>query len=641
MIGGIGNDTYVVDALGDIVTENAGEGIDTVQTALAGYTLGTNVENLTLTGAANINGNGNALANVLTGNAGNNVLSGNGGNDTLIGNAGNDTLDGGIGADHMIGGIGNDTYVVDDVGDTITENAGEGTDLVRTTLNALGLGSNVENLTFIGTGNFAGTGNALANTITGGSGADTLDGGTGIDTLIGGAGNDTYRVDQAGDVVTEAAGGGTDTVLATSLVYTLGANVENLTFAGSGDFTGTGNTLANTIAGGAGNDTLSGGTGADTLIGGAGNDTYIVDVAGDVVTENAGQGIDHVQTAVSGYTLGANVENLTLTGVGSIAGNGNELANVITGNAGNNVLSGNGGNDTLIGNGGNDTLNGGAGADTMLGGIGNDTYVVDNALDVVAENSGEGTDLVQTTLNSYALGANVENLSFTGAGNFEGIGNALANTITGGVGNDNLSGGAGNDVLNGGNGDDVLNGGLGNDTLTGGAGIDTASYADETDAMIVDLGTGTARRGSAASAVEDTLATIENVNCGSGNDSITGNAAANVLVGGSGADSILAGGGNDTIIGGRGDDFLDGGAGNDNFVFDIDFGHDIITSFGDSGTHQDTLDFSVLIFANFAAAQAASHQQGSDVHIDADSSHGIVLTNTLVANLGADDFRFH
>ena len=641
MIGGIGNDTYVVDALGDIVTENAGEGIDTVQTALAGYSVGTNVENLTLTGAANINGNGNALANVLTGNVGNNVLSGNGGNDTLIGNAGNDTLDGGIGADYMIGGIGNDTYVVDDAGDTVTENAGEGTDLVRTTLNALGLGSNVENLTFIGTGNFAGAGNALANTITGGSGADTLDGGAGIDTLIGGAGNDTYKVDQAGDVVTEAAGGGTDTVLATSLAYTLGANVENLTFAGSGDFTGTGNTLANTIIGGAGNDTLSGGTGADTLIGGAGNDTYIVDVAGDVVTENAGEGIDHVQTAVSGYTLGANVENLTLTGVGNIAGNGNELANVITGNAGNDLLSGNGGNDTLIGNGGNDTLNGGAGADTMLGGIGNDTYVVDNALDVVTENSGEGTDLVQTTLNSYALGANVENLSFTGTGNFEGTGNALANTITGGVGNDNLIGGAGNDVLNGGSGDDVLNGGLGNDTLTGGAGIDTASYADETDAMIVDLGTGTARRGSAASAVEDTLATIENVNCGSGNDSITGNAAANVLVGGSGADTILAGGGNDTIIGGRGDDFMDGGAGNDNFVFDIDFGHDIITSFGDSGTHQDTLDFSVLIFANFAAAQAASHQQGSDVHIDADSSHGIVLTNTLVANLGADDFRFH
>src|SRR5262249_39510066 len=217
MIGGIGNDTYVVDNAGDVVTENAGEGIDEVQTALAGYTLGANVENLTLTGVANIAGNGNALDNVITGNAGNNVLSGNGGNDILIGNGGNDTLNGGTGADKMIGGAGNDTYVVDDAGDVVIENAGEGTDLVQTVLNALTLSPNVENLTFTGVGNFAGTGNALANTITGGAGNDTLDGGVGADTLIGGAGDDIYKVDQTADVITEAAGAGTRTRLATSL----------------------------------------------------------------------------------------------------------------------------------------------------------------------------------------------------------------------------------------------------------------------------------------------------------------------------------------------------------------------------------------------------------------------------------------
>ncbi|MBW9056740.1 protease, partial [Rhizobium mesosinicum] len=66
------------------------------------------------------------------------------------------------------------------------------------------------------------------------------------------------------------------------------ANVENLTFTGSGNFAGTGNALANIITGGAGNDTLDGGAGADTLIGGAGDDTYIVDAASDVVTEAAG-----------------------------------------------------------------------------------------------------------------------------------------------------------------------------------------------------------------------------------------------------------------------------------------------------------------------------------------------------------------
>src|SRR6185436_13249027 len=172
------------------------------------------------------------------------------------------------------------------------------------------------------------------------------------------------------------------------------------------------------------NDTLNGGAGADTMIGGIGNDTYVVDAVGDVVTENTGEGIDEVQTAVAGYTLGANLENLTLTGVANIAGSGNALANVITGNSGNNVLSGNGGADTLIGNAGNDTLDGGTEADKMIGGAGNDTYVVDNAGDVIIENNGEGTDLVRTTLNALGLGADVENLTSIGAGNFAGTGNA-------------------------------------------------------------------------------------------------------------------------------------------------------------------------------------------------------------------------
>jgi len=366
----------------------------------------------------------------------------------------------------------------------------------------------------------------------------------------------------------------------------------------------------------------------------------VVDVATDVVTELLGQGADLVRASIN-YTLGANLENLTLTGVANLTGTGNELANVITGNDGNNTLSGLGGDDTLNGGLGNDTLNGGTGADKMLGGAGNDTYIVDNVGDTVIENLNEGTDAVQTSLNSYTLGANVENLTFTGTGSFIGTGNELANAITGGAGNDTLSGGAGNDALNGGTGDDILIGGLGNDTLTGGAGVDTASYAGEIDAMFVDLVAGTARRGSAAAAIEDTLATIENVTGGSGNDAITGSAAANVLIAGAGNDSILAGGGNDIIIGGFGDDLMNGGAGADNFVFEASFGRDTITAFGDTGTDQDILDFSAALFATFAAIQAASHQVGSDVHIDVDAANGVVLTNVVLANLGADDFRFH
>jgi Ca2+-binding RTX toxin-like protein len=169
--------------------------------------------------------------------------------------------------------------------------------------------------------------------------------------------------------------------------------------------------------------------------------------------------------------VGTNVENLTFTGGGSFTGTGNELANVITGGVGNDTLSGGDGGDTLNGGAGNDTLNGGTGADTMAGGAGNDTYVVDNIGDVVNEGANAGTDTVQTTLTSYTLGGNVENLTFVNGSPFTGTGNGLANVITGGAGNDNLSGAGGDDTLIGGLGNDALNGGAGNDLFVFGAGF--------------------------------------------------------------------------------------------------------------------------------------------------------------------------
>ena len=141
------------------------------------------------------------------------------------------------------------------------------------------------------------------------------------------------------------------------------------------------------LTGGAGNDTLNGGAGIDTLVGGAGNDIYVVDVLGDIVTELASEGTDQVQTALT-YTLGANLENLTLTGSAAVNGTGNDLANSIVGNTANNVLTGGLGNDTL---------NGGAGIDTLIGGLGNDVYVVDVAGDIVTELADEGTDTVQSS----------------------------------------------------------------------------------------------------------------------------------------------------------------------------------------------------------------------------------------------------
>jgi Ca2+-binding RTX toxin-like protein len=434
MIGGAGDDTYVVDAAGDNVTEAVGGGTDTVLASIGTYKLTDNVENLTYTGAGNFSGTGNALANVITGGAGNDTLNDGGG----------------AGVDKLVGGAGNDTYVVSVAGDIIIEDAGGGTDKVSTTLTSYTLGANLENLDYTGAAAFTGTGNELANNINGGAGADTLDGGVnakgaGVDTLVGGAGNDTYLVRNVGDVVTEAGGGGTDTVQSFLDTYTLAANVENLTYAGTGNFTGTGNNLSNTITGGKGNDTLDGGPGGnDTLIGGAGNDTYLIRNAGDVVTEGADGGIDTVKTALGTYDLSksaANVENLTYTGVANFIGTGNGLANIITGGAANDTLSD----------------GGGGGADTLIGQGGNDTYLVANTGDIIIEGVGGGTDTVKTTAFSYTLSKNVEDLTSVGAGNFTLTGNIGANTITGGAGNDVLDDGGADAV-------DRLIGGAGNDT---------------------------------------------------------------------------------------------------------------------------------------------------------------------------------
>lgn len=196
------------------------------------------------------------------------------------------------------------------------------------------------------------------------AGNDTLRGGQGETTMRGGAGNDVYSVTSAKHFVVEEANEGTDSVN-TTISFTLSANVENMTLAGTANIDGTGNGLDNRIIGNTGNnviigldgnDHLDGGTaGLDTLIGGTGNDFYSINHVGTTIVEKAGEGTDSVSTTIS-FTLSANVENMTLAGTAKIDGTGNALANRIVGNSAANVITGMGGNDTLTGGGGNDTF---------------------------------------------------------------------------------------------------------------------------------------------------------------------------------------------------------------------------------------------------------------------------------------------
>jgi Ca2+-binding RTX toxin-like protein len=630
--GGLGDDTYIVDAA-DSVTEGASGGTDLVQSSIA-YALGLNLENLNLTGSGNIDGTGNDLGNGITGNTGNNVLGGGAGNDTLsggegadslvgggdadsvVGGVGNDTLDGGAGADALAGGAGDDLYEADDAADAVTEAENEGIDTVRSSI-TLALGLNLENLLLTGAGHIGGTGNTLANIITGnagnntlagdagddmlsggggvdslvgGSGADslgggedndTLEGGSGADTLAGGQGDDLYEVDEGGDAVMEAENEGADTVHS-SIAFALGVHLENLVLTGAGNIGGTGNALGNLITGntgsnaldgGAGNDTLDGGIGVDALSGGADDDTYIVD-ADDLVNEAADGGFDVMRSAVTLGLLAANVDALILTGAGDIDGTGNGLSNALAGNDGRNVLKGGDGNDSVDGGAGDDTLHGESGADTVSGGTGNDVYIVD-AADIVVEAAGAagGVDVVRTAVTLGALSADVEALVLTGAGNINGTGNTLDNTLTGNSGNNALQGGGGDDRLNGGGGNDSISGGEGNDTLYGDGGLDKLSGGAGNDLYVVDSGDTITEAAGAAGGVDvmqtavtrgALFANVESlVLTGTGNIGGTGNGLANTLAGNSGKNLLDGGSGNDTLDGGTGADTLKGGVGSD------------------------------------------------------------------------------
>ncbi|WP_284733868.1 MULTISPECIES: calcium-binding protein [unclassified Dyella] len=592
----------------------------------------------------------------LSGGAGNDTLLGEAGNDAIDGGDGNDLLDGGAGQDRLAGGAGDDIYIVDDAGDTVTEQANGGDDLVRSSVTHA-LSANVERLELTGVAAIDGTGNALDNTLTGngsdnrldggdgndtlygnggndtligGAGDDQLDGGWGSDALRGGTGDDTYFVDATDDVIVELAGEGHDVVYASSS-YVLSDNIEKLVLTQEGwAADGTGNAGDNDLVGNAQDNRLDGGAGADTMTGGLGNDTYVVDQAGDVIVELEDEGNDTVESSIS-YTLGATLENLVLTGSADIDGLGNDQDNL------------------LVGNDGNNRLEGGLGNDTLAGGLGDDYYIEESSGDRVRENADEGIDTVERRYETnLILAANVDKLLLA-AGIQTGNGNGLDNVITGNAGANKLAGldgddvlygldgddamwgGTGTDQLYGGNGNDYLDGEEGADRLEGGAGNDIYIVDDANDVVVEAAGGGADQVQATVSAT--LAANVENLFLmGTAAIDGTGNELDNYIAG-NGADNKLYGmGGNDTMVAGAGNDTLVGGTGDDKYVFDASSGSDVVDNTGGgndgvfftNGITRDKLSFSrdgndLLIFVSGGATPAVrvtNHFLGGDAAID-------------------------
>jgi Ca2+-binding RTX toxin-like protein len=531
LYGGAGNDTYI--ALGsETIVELAGEGTDTVETAIASFSIEgvAHVENLVGTARTGQSLTGNGLSNEIVGGIGADSLFGLGDNDLLRGGAGNDVLDGGAGADEMQGGLGADVYIVDDAGDVVVE-TGFDRDRVETALAAYTLASGAEDLTGTSALGQTLTGNFNFNTIVGGEGNDVISGGESdaADTLRGNGGDDVLRGEDGNDI----------------------------------------------LSGGAGNDELDGGAGYDEMTGGSGDDVYVFDHQWDDAIEAVNGGIDEVRSASAFVTIefSPNVEKLTALSAAGQNMFGNAEANLITGGAGQDFLAGNGGDDILVGGDGNDTLRGGDGIDSYEGGGDDRTAAGSGAFgDRITFNEARATQGAFADLRTQS----VTNDGFGNAETMTGIesiggdtafadtfhGTDAANGFVTGFGGDKVYGHGGDDRFEMGTAAALVDGGEGTDLLflrsTGGFLRPDANgdgLADMAPAMpgswTVDLANGTMSDGYGSSGA---LANIENVTGSAAADTIMGNDGANVLGGGAGHDRIVGRGGADTLSGGSGGD---------------------------------------------------------------------------------------
>lgn len=534
MKGNAGNDTYIVDDAGDQVIEAANEGVDTVLSSVT-YTISDpDVENLTLTGTAEINGTGNASNNVLTGNdaantlvggAGNDTLYGRGGNDSVFGGDGNDTLVGGGGSDYLNGQAGDDSYVFA---------RGDGSDTIEDFVMAVTTAS----------------ADISAAQALGVSASGT------VNTWVGG-----YLWQTSSNSLLKLAAAGTDT-----LTLTGGITADNLSFTWTGLRS---ENLALSIAGGPAGDTIT------------------IDQQALAVAKIEKLALD-----------GLGTKNFFVAGALTARADGTADADILFGTAANDQLWGLGGNDFLYGGGGNDTLVGGAGDDTLVGGAGSDYQNGEDGSDTYVFRRGDGSDTIQDFMMvvtaatadvsaAQALGVSASGTVNTWVGGYywQTSSNSLLKLIAGsGADTLVLQGGITADNLSfswtGVGGDDLLL------TIAGGpAGDNIMLYQQKVAAAKIEklaldgLGTMNLNVATSAGAILNAGAGSNIIFGLSGNETLTGNTGSDLIYGGAGEDNISGGAGDDTLVGGLGNDWMNGGDGSDRYVFRRGDGDDGIGDF--------------------------------------------------------------
>jgi Ca2+-binding RTX toxin-like protein len=607
LIGGLGDDTYVVGSDPVLIVEQPGEGADLVET-YSDYALPENIENLHLTGNAWNTAIGNTQANIIIGNSSPNIIEGGMGDDVMTGN----------GSLHEAGHIipRGDTYVIraGDGHDTITDfqPGSDGGDLIElfgfqyrslAEIKAIAteLGGNTvlqlaadQTLTLLNVqiSQFVANDFDFAPVIT----AAAVQSAAGDTSVVLSGTAEVYNTDPAmnndvrgivtiydggialGTTTTDLQGAWSfDTGLLSTTAHTFtvastDAHGHDAAISGALDVTVNadgasilGTSGVDALFGGTGNDLLSGGAGDDYLSGGGGNDIFVAGDGNDIIV-------------ASGPTTLA------------FAGNGDD------------TLYGGDGADHLRGDAGNDTMVGGAGADILVGGDGND----------------------------LAFGGDANDVLYGEAGNDHLRGDAGDDIMIGDAGADILVGGDGNDLAFGGDGDDVLYGEAGNDHLRGDAGDDVMTGDAGADILVGGDGNDLAFGGDANDVLYGEA----------GDDHLRGDAGDDTLFGGAGADILVGGDGNDVIQGGIGNDHIYGEGGNDRFVFGPGDGADVIHDFGQTAGNDDVIQYQPGTFDSYAAVLAASHQDGANVVIMTSSTDTLTLENISLSSLTESDFLF-